>query len=218
VAGAIGLGGAIAKGIRARKQRKEANKIDDTRPTMERSRASIEQEQNARQMAGSARIPGQSYAENQLGAQSARATNQILNTGGSTGEIISGLAKVDENARNSTNDLAFQGAQLNQQNKMMLNDVLSNVSQEQKELFDYNTNQPYQTKALKKQALLDASSRNTDNALSSLQDIAGNVGNAVGYSKALKGMRSTDASSLEEGSFTSRLPQYKKDWGVKAGR
>ena len=197
VAGAIGLGSAIAKGIRARKQRKQAEKIDDTRPTMTRTNASIEGEETARQMAANTRIPGQGYAENQIGAQTARATNDILKTGGSTAEIISGLSNVDQNSRNATNDLAFQGAQLNQQNKMMLNNVLSNVSQDQKELFDYNVNQPYQTKALKKQALLDASSRNTDNSLSSLQDTAIGVGNAIGYNRALKGGRSNDLSAFD---------------------
>jgi len=186
VAGAIGLGGAIAKGIRARKQRKEANKIDDTRPIMERTRASIEDEQNARIAANSTRIPGQSYLENQIGAQTARATNQVQQVGGSTGEIISGLTAIDQNSRNAMNDIGFQGAQLNQQNKQMLGSVLRNVSEEQKELFDYNTNQPFQSRSLKKQALLDASSRNTDNAISSLQDTAGNIGTAAGYNRALK--------------------------------
>jgi hypothetical protein len=198
VSGAIGLGSAIYKGIRARKQRKEANKINPIRPEMTRTSASKEQESMFRNMANSTRLPGQSYAENKLGAQTARATNAILGTGGSTGEIISGLTNVDQNARESANDLAMKGAELNQQNKQMYADVLSNVSNEEKELFDYNKNQPFQTETLRKQALLDASSRNTDNALSSLQDTASNVGNAIGYKKAL--LPEEDTSNLGVGS------------------
>jgi hypothetical protein len=192
VSGAIGLGSAIYKGIRAKKQRKEAEKINPIRPDMTRTNASKEQEAMFRNMANSTRLPGQSYAENKLGAQSARATNAILGTGGSTAEIINGLTNVDQNSRESSNDLAMKGASLNQQNKQMYADVLSNVSQEQKEIFDYNKNQPYQTDVLRKQSLLDASSRNTDNALSSLQDTAGNVGNAIGYKKALMPDEETD--------------------------
>jgi hypothetical protein len=217
--GAIGVGGAIAKGVRARKQRKEAEKIDDTRPIMERTRASIEEEQNARQMAASTRVPGQSYMENQIGAQTSRATNAAMQTGGSTGEILNAITNVDQNSKNAYNDLGFQGAQLNQQNKQMLGSVLRNVSDEQKELFDYNTNQPFQSRSLKKQALLDASSRNTDNAISSLQDTAGNIGTAVGYNRALKGGSTSSLPSntmdlgVDEGYKRSR-----KGFGVKAGQ
>jgi uncharacterized membrane protein len=181
VAGAIGLGGAIVKGIRARKQRKAAEKINPIRPEMVRTNASKENEAMFRGMANSNRLPGQAYAENQIGAQTARATNAIQQTGGSTGEIISGLTAVDENARKSTNDLAFQGAQLNQQNKQLFGQVLNNVSEEQKDIFDYNKNQPFQTETLRKQALLDASERNTDNAIDQATDVASNFGVAAGY-------------------------------------
>jgi hypothetical protein len=139
-----------------------------------------------RQAAGSTRLPGQSYAENQIGAQTARSTNAITQTGGSTGEIISGLSSIDSNAREATNDLGFQAAQLNQRNKELYSGVLGDVSEEQKDIFDYNKNQPYQTKSLQAQSLRDASSRNSDNAFSSVQDAAENIGVANSYRKANK--------------------------------
>lgn len=196
VAGAIKLGGAIAKGIKARKQRKEAEKINPIRPIMGRTRASRELQARSRRDAQSTRLPGQSYAENQIGAQTARANTAIQQTGGSTGEIIAGLSTVDENARRSTNDLAFQGAQLNQENKRMYGQVLQGVSQEQREMFDYNQNQPFQTETLRKQALLDSSARNTDNAWGSASDAVGDLGVAAGYKNA-----STDGvdTGLDEG-------------------
>lgn len=186
VAGAIGLGSAIYKGIRARKQRKEAEKIKPVRPEMTRTSASKELQDMSRTSAMSTRLPGQSYAENQIGAQTARTNKAIQETGGSTAEMISGLTASDENSRKSMNDLAFQGAALNQENKAAYGNVLRGVSEEQKDMFDYNKNQPFQTDTLRKQSLLDASSRNTDNALSGLQDTASNVGNAIGYRNALK--------------------------------
>lgn len=186
VAGAIGLGSAIYKGIKARKQRKEANKINPIRPEMQRTSASKELEGMSRMAANSTRLPGQSYAENQIGAQTARTNSAIMRTGGSTAEIIGGLTASDENARQATNDLAVKGAELNQQNKQALGNVLNNISEEQKEMFDFNKNQPYQTDVLRKQSLLDASDRNTDNAISGLQDTANNIGVAAGYSKSMK--------------------------------
>jgi hypothetical protein len=220
VAGAVAAGGAIAKGIRARKQRREAAKIDTTRPILERSRASIENEQNARQAAGSTRLPGQSIAENAIGAQTARATNSIQQTGGSTGEIINGLTNIDQNARNAGNDLAFQGAQLNQQNKSALTNVLNNVAEEEKEIWDYNKNQPFQTNSLRKQALLDASARNSDAAIQEIQDGAKNMATSYQYGKALNGggggssaPMGSMAFDIEEGNRRAR-----KGFGVKAGR
>lgn len=187
VAGGVAVTGAVVKGIKARKQRKAAEKINPVRPTMERSRASIDQEAMAKQAAGSSRIPGQANVENQIGAQTARTNTAIQQAGGSTGEIIAGLTASDENARRSTNDLAFQGAQLNQQNKQMYSNVLNNVSNEQREMFDFNQNQPFQTESLRKQALLDSSSRNADNAFGSAQDAGSNFGTALERRRALKG-------------------------------
>lgn len=202
VAGAIGVGGAIAKGIRARKQRKEANKINPVRPEMVRTGASEENEAMFRNAANSTRLPGQSYAENQIGAQTARAANAIQQTGGSTGEIISGLSQVDENSRKATNDLAFQGAQFQQQNKQLFGQVLNNVSEEQKDIFDYNKNQPYQSDVVRKQALLDASSRNTDNAIDQATDAASNFGVAAGYVQP--------GSNANENTFGSKNKRVKK--------
>jgi hypothetical protein len=185
IGGGLAIGGAIAKGIKARKQRKAAEKINPIRPVMERTGASKELEGMSRMAANSTRLPGQGYAENQIGAQTARTNSAIQQTGGSTGEIIAGLAASDDNARRSTNDLAFQGAKLNQENKQLFSNVLSNVSEEQKDIFDYNKNQPFQTETLRKQSLLDASARNSDNAFSSVQDAANNFGVAAGSSRAM---------------------------------
>jgi hypothetical protein len=178
VAGSIAATGAVYKGLRARKQKKDAEKIKPVRPVATRTNASLEREAMARQAASSTRLPGQGYAENQIGAQTARSSNAINQTGGSSGEIIAGLTNVDDNARRSTNDLNFQGAQLNQENKQLYSNVLKDVSAEQDEIFDYNLNQPFQTETLRKQALLDSSQRNADNAFSDAQDAGSNFGSA----------------------------------------
>jgi hypothetical protein len=201
-AGTVAATGAIIKGVKARKQRKAAEKIKTVRPIMERTNASKELEGMSRMAANSTRLPGQSYAENQIGAQTARTNAAITQTGGSTAEIISGLTASDDNARRATNDLSFQGAQLNQQNKQMFGNVLNNVSQDQKEMFDYNSNEPFQTDSLKKQSLLDASARNTDNAISTAMDGVNNIVTATGYNKANK-LQNTGDAFIEEPAMAS---------------
>jgi hypothetical protein len=184
VSGGLALGGAVRSIVKGTRQNKQAKKIDTTRPVMTRTAASKEQEDMARNMAMSTRLPGQAYAENQIGAQTARANNVIQQTGGSTGEIINGLSSVDQNARNATNDLSFQAAQLNQHNKELFSNVLSGVSQDQKDLFDYNVNQPYQTRVLKQQALKDAGSRNIDNGIDRFIDAGSNIATSIGMGRA----------------------------------
>jgi hypothetical protein len=193
---AVSAGTAIYKIAHGAHQRNKARKLaaQTVRPVMGRTSASIEEEQNARNMANTTRLPGQSYAENQIGAQTARANNAIQQTGGSTGEIINGLSNVNQDALNAANDLAYQGAQLNQRNKEMFNNVLENVSNDQKNIFDYNNNQPYQTKMLRAQAMQDASARNIDNGLNGLQDTASNFGTALQYNKALGSLRKRGTS------------------------
>lgn len=186
VSGAIGLGSAIFKGVRGYNQKIEANRLakNNVRPEMTRTAASIEQENQAREMAGTTRLPGQSYAENQIGSQSARDVNRIQQIGGSSGEMINGVTNVDANARSSTNDLAFQGAQLNQQNKKMYSDVLSGVNADQQNIFDYNKNQPFQTNQLRAQQLRGSSQQNINNGLDTLSDTAGMITTGMGYRKA----------------------------------
>lgn len=185
---AIGLGSAafkIGHGIHQKNLARKAEK-NNIRPTMAEPAALREEADNARQQAGTTRIPGQSYAENQIGAQSARDVNRITQTGGSTGEIINGIGRVDENARGATNDLAFQGAQLNQQNQAMYRGVLDKVADNQMQRFDYNQNQPYQTKFLQNQQLKQSGNANITNGIDTLGDTASNIGVASGYRKAQK--------------------------------
>jgi hypothetical protein len=196
--------GAVIKGIRARNQRKKANKIKPVRPTLERTNASKEAEQNARAAAMSTRLPGQSYMENQIGSQTARTNNAIQQTGRSSGEIISGLTASDENARRSTNDLALEGAHLNQQNRQLFSNVLNNVSNDEKEMFDYNMNQPFQTETLRKQALLDASARNTDSAISSLENAGSNFGTSMQYNSANNSNKSNYMGSAPSAGTSNR--------------
>lgn len=185
---AVALGSAafkIGHGIHQRNlARKAANA--NVRPEMRRTGASVEQEQQARQMAGSTRLPGQSYAENQIGAQTARANNAIQQAGGSSGEVIAGLSNVDQNARNATNDLSFQAAQLNQHNKELFSGVLNNVNQDQQNIFDYNKNQPYQTKFLQNQQNMQSGNANINNGIDTLADGVNNFGVAQGYRRAKK--------------------------------
>ena len=125
-------------------------------------------------MANSSLLPAQGYYENQLGASTARANREIQNTGGSASDIIAGLTQVDANNRNELSGLAAAGANNQQQNRAIYGSALSEVANQQNEMFDYNQNQPYQSEQLKMQSLKDSSNRNLNNAISSGTDLASN--------------------------------------------
>jgi hypothetical protein len=173
--------------IRSAKQKSLANKMNPKRPVMERTSASKELENRSRAMANTSRLPGQGYAEAQIGAQSARSANKMINTGGSTGEIIAGLGNVDRNAREATNELTYAGQQNRLNSEQYLGNALSMKQGEEREMFDYNKNQPYQSAELEKQALIDASNRNFEGALSTLGNLSGDIGTADMYSRVMTG-------------------------------
>lgn len=183
------------KAIHGAHQKNKARKMKVDRPVMGRSKASIEQENMYRNMANANRMPGQSIAENNIGAQSARDNSRILQTGGSTGDVIQGISMVDQNSRMQQNDLAAQAGQYNQRNKELFGDVLSGVSQDQKELFDYNSNQPYQTAALRKQALMDSGERNINNAADSFMDSSSQFGGSYASGMGASGSRKSGPSA-----------------------
>ncbi len=199
IGGAIAAGSAIAKGVRSAKQKKLANGINPIRPTLNRTQGSVESENRARILANSSRLPGQSYYENQIGSQTARTANAALQTGASTGEVIAGLSQADRNAKDQLSGLAASGAQYKRQNEDLLQGALANKSGEEMEMFDYNKNQPYQTQALRKQALIDSSNRNAEGAI---EDI-GNFGSLTAQGMGLG--TSTQRSSMSGTSFTGKI-------------
>jgi len=184
----LAAAGMALKGASALKQKKQAAYLERNslgRPKLEVPGALQEKANLAKNMADSSLLPAQGYYENQMGAQSARANREIQNTGGSSNDIIAGLTQVDENNRGQLNQLAAQGAENQQQNKQAYGGVLSEVANQQNEMFDYNKNQPYQSEQLKIQSLKDASNRNLNNAIDSGIDVAQNYQTGRQMDKAM---------------------------------
>lgn len=181
IGGGIAAGSALVKGVRAAKQKKEANRLNPMRPEMTRTKGSVESENRARAMANSSRLPGQSYYENQIGSQTARSANAAMQTGGSTGEVIAGLSQADRNAKDQLAGLGVSGAQFKAQNEGMLQNALQSKSAEEMEMFDYNRNQPYQTTMLRKQALIDSSNRNIEGAIEDIGNFGTGLAQGMGF-------------------------------------
>lgn len=156
------------------RQRRQLEAAAKVRPTLGVPTALQEKANIAKNMANSSLLPAQGYYENQLGSSTARANREIQNTGGSANDIIGGLTQIDANNRTQLAALAAAGAQNQQQNMTNYGNTLSEVANQQNEMFDYNQNQPYQSQQLKIQSLKDASNRNLNNAISSGTDLASN--------------------------------------------
>lgn len=140
----------------AREQKKLYNSLNPVRPTYTIPTADTAALETAQNAADTTQLPGQGLYQNQIDQQSAAAANKLTQTGGTVGEIVSGLGGVNRNALNSVNSLAEAGAQQNEQNKQLYEQQANNYAQDQNTAFDYNKNQPYQTQFLMKQAAKNA--------------------------------------------------------------
>lgn len=176
---AISLAAGGAQAYSAAKQRKKASKINPSRPTMGLPSAIKEKTNLAKNMASSSLLPAQAYYENMIGAQTARNVRDIKKAGGSSNEVISALANSDEKSRAQLNSLIAQGAEYQARNKELYGNALSEKADYEMEMFDYNQNQPYQTAMLQKQALIDASNRNYNNALQTVASGASTISTGV---------------------------------------
>jgi len=171
---AMGVDAGLKK-VQSDKQKQLSDRLEEegrARPVLGLPDALQEKKNIYKNMANSSLLPAQGYYENQLGASTARANREIQNTGGSANDIIGGLTQVDANNRSQLSALAVAGKENQQQNMANYGGVLSEVSNQQNEMFDYNQNQPYQSNQLKVQSLRDASNRNLNNAISTGIDAA----------------------------------------------
>ncbi len=168
------IGLSAYKAAQQKKQARIAAADAGSRPVLKVPTALQESANLSKSVADNSLLPAQGYYENQIGASTARANQAVQSTGGSASDVIAGITQNDANARGQMNELAAQGAENQQRNKQAYTGVLSDVANQQNEMFDYNQNQPYQTNMLKSQALKDASFRNLNNAINTGIDAAGN--------------------------------------------
>jgi hypothetical protein len=175
VGGALMGAKAIFKGIKARKQRKEAEKINDTRPTYN---IPTEVGQNVRQyeaLSTADRMPGQELMENRLDAGMASDINAVRETGGGGANQLAAIAGLNQNRNSALNDLGMQSAQFRMGAMDKLAGARDTMSQYRDQAFDYNQNQEFQYKRMKKNMLQDASNQNSYGALEDMGSLGGQM-------------------------------------------
>ena len=174
VGGAIAGIGAISKGIKARKQRKLAEKIDDTRPVYKRP-AEIDKNVQMYRNLSQAGMPGQGAMEARLGEQTAGALGQVERGGGSAVNRLQALTQLTRGQQQSQQELGIQSAQY----KSSIYDKLAQAREMRAQYkdveFDYNKNQEFQYRRRQKNMLLQAADQN---AMGMWSDIGG-IGTSV---------------------------------------
>jgi hypothetical protein len=156
--------------ITAAVQFNKAKKIDATRPTYNIPQEVFSNRDMYQNAANTTRIPGQSIAENKIGAQGAGSMNAAMQAGGSSSDILSAISNINQNQNNAYNDLSMQGAQMQSQSKDKLAMANNQVAEYRDQAFDYNKNQPYELALMRKRALEGAAYGNINNASSDMHE------------------------------------------------
>ena len=144
IGGAIGAGYGIYQLADAKKKRDELMKLNRTRPTYQIPGQIGENTAMYRNMAQNTRVPGQNIAENNIYQGQANQNKAIIGTGRNAGQIMASLVGANQNTTNSLNQLAVQGASLNQQNKDKYARQMQTQADYSDRAWDMNTFQPYQ--------------------------------------------------------------------------
>jgi hypothetical protein len=154
----------IVKYITSAIQDRKAKKIKTDRPTYEIPKEIGQNQAMFQAAANTSRIPGQSVAENNIGANNASSMNAAMQAGGSSSDILAAMSGINQNTNNQYNNLAMQGVEMQMQNKDRLaqsNETMADYKQQE---FDYNKNQPYELAVMRKRALETAANANRDSA------------------------------------------------------
>lgn len=159
----VGLGiqgvSALARGIKARKQRKEAEGIDDTRPEYQMPEEVLNNQAMFRALAGG-RAPGAGIAENRINQASAEAVAGSQRVGGSAVNQLAAISGAQGAKQNALEGLTAQEQQFQQAMTGQLAQANTAVGAGRDVEFDYNQNQPFQYKRRKKNMLQSAADYN----------------------------------------------------------
>lgn len=98
----------------------------------------------ARQNAASYRFPGQDFAEQRIGQNTAAGIEQARRVGRSQSDVLAMLSNLYASQNQSEQNLALQGAQQYQANQRNFQQALSNYGQLESEKWRYNVLYPYQ--------------------------------------------------------------------------
>jgi hypothetical protein len=210
IAGALAAAPSIYKGIKGLVQKGQARKIDDTRPTYRipgEINSNVSMYQN---LANSDRMPGQSLTENKLNAGMASDINAIRETGGGGTNMLAAIAGLNANRNNAVNDLGIESANMRLGAMDRLSGARDMLANYKDQAFDYNQNQEFQYKRMKKNMLQNAGDENMYGAMEGLGSIGGQM---MGMGNLGSGMQ--PLTSKKMGSGMSNLNYIKSGLGVR---
>jgi len=160
IGGAMQAQEGIYKYMKGVKQKKEAKKINDTRPAYLIPKEAGENVAMYQNLSNSDRMPGQAAMENRINTGMANDASAIRETGGSATNQLAAITAVNQNRSNSINDLEIAGSQQRMNAMDKLAAAKDNMANYRDQSFDYNENQEFQYRRMKKNMLLHASDAN----------------------------------------------------------
>jgi hypothetical protein len=149
--------------ISAYSQNRKSNKIKLNRPTYNIPGEILQNQAMYQNAANTTRLPGQSILENNIGASSAGSMNAVMQSGGSSTDILSALSSVNQNQNNAYNDMAVKGAEFQAMSKDKLASANSELSEYRDQQWQVNQYEPYQLEYARKMALKTAANANVNN-------------------------------------------------------
>jgi hypothetical protein len=163
----------IYKGIKGLIQKNQAKKIDDTRPVYEMPNQISQNVDMYNNLANASRLPGQALIENNLNAGLASDINAIRQTGGSSTNQLAAISNLNANRNKAVSDLGIQAAQfrVNAMDKMA--NAKGVMAQYKDKEFDYNKNQEFQYRRMKKDMLNKAGDQNIFGGIEGLANLGG---------------------------------------------
>lgn len=136
--------------------------------------------------------------ENRIGRNVASATDTLMRTAGSSGDILDGITGINANSNEAFNNLALQEQQAKQIASQRYIDQLGVQSGYADKEFSYNQDQPYQNAMATASAMIGAGNQNK---FAGWNDIAGMGASVLGA--AMPSMAGIKATSPVESSMSA---------------
>lgn len=196
----------IFKMIQGASQLGKAKKMKVERPTYQTPNEVLDATSMYRQLAGTNRLAGQSYAEDNINKSTSTSIRSAANAGGSSAQILSTIAGLNANENEATNQLQVQGAQNQMQNQGRLGQQLGVQAGYRDKEFEYNKDQPFQDAANTRSALYGAGQQNL---MGGLDGLAGSATTALG-TNAFDGVSSFFKDMAKRRALSRELGRVKR--------
>lgn len=158
----ISAGTSLAKGVAGGIQYAKGNKLAKSavRPQYQIPSSVEDYLNNAKSMAASNQLPGQTLLENKLGGATSSGIRNAREGASSSAGLMAGIAGIKGNEMNALTDIGIKGAEYQDLNKQRLQQALLKYGQYQDQQFETNQLNPYYEKTQAAQALKGAGLQN----------------------------------------------------------